>query len=228
MSPFLYAVGGLFGIWLLLPLVWSAREAPKKASAPPTASSSADYPDDPIVDDSQDLLGRTGFAEKLYEQIVTLPFQDSFVFGLEGGWGEGETSLLNLLRRRLERNPSVISAAFNPWYFATEAALIQNFYEHIERSLHAQYILPRLRRTLRSYQDLLTLGLRSLGFRFEFRVRDDADELRSQLESWIARTGCRFVILIDDMDRLQVPELLAVLKLARLSARLQNTVFLLT
>lgn len=228
MSLLLYGAAGLFAIWLLLSLAWSRRKEAKKPGALPALSPSADYPDDPITDDSQDLLGRKTFADKLYEQIVSLPFPNSFVFGLQGGWGEGKTSVLNLLHRRLESNPFVISVAFNPWYFATEAALIQSFYERIERSLQTKYILPELRPILRRYQALLTLGLRSLGFGLEFRVRDDVDELRSQLESSISRTGCRLVVLIDDIDRLHPPELLTVFKLARLSARLQNTVFLLS
>jgi hypothetical protein len=80
------------------------------------------------VDDAQDLLGRTTFVDKLYEQIVRLPSPHSFVFGLHAGWGEGKTSVLNLLQRRLKSDPTVIPVVFNPWYLATEAALIQSFY----------------------------------------------------------------------------------------------------
>jgi predicted KAP-like P-loop ATPase len=44
----------------------------------------------------------------------------------------------------------------------------------------------------------------------------------------VERTGCRLVILIDDIDRLQPAEILSVFKMAALSARLKNIVFLLS
>lgn len=41
--------------------------------------------DDPIVDDSQDLLGRVPFVERLGERVAGLPFSNPFVLGLYGG-----------------------------------------------------------------------------------------------------------------------------------------------
>lgn len=61
-----------------------------------------------------------------------------------------------------------------------------------------------------------------------FPVKDSPEGLRSELEAWVRRIGCQLVIIIDDIDRLQVDEMLAVMKLVRLSAKLQNTVFLLS
>ena len=59
--------------------------------------------------------------------------------------------------------------------------------------------------------------------------RKKGSELPSgYLDTWIGRTGCRLVILIDDIDRLPPAEVLAVFKLVGLSARLQNAVFVLS
>lgn len=71
-------------------------------------------------------------------------------------------------------------------------------------------------------------GLGPLGLHFGFPTWDDADQLRSELESLIAGIGRRVVILIDDIDRLQAEDILAVFKLARLATKLKNTVFLLS
>jgi hypothetical protein len=140
--------------------------------------------------------------------------------------GEGKTSVLKLLQLRLAKTPDVITVSFNPWYFADETALVQAFYYRIEQELGRLYILSGLHRTITRYKNLLTSALRYLGI--QFPVKDDPEQLRRELESWVQRIGCRLVIIIDDIDRLQSEEMLAVLKLARLSARLQNTVFLLS
>ena len=55
------------------------------------------YSDEPISSDKDDILGRVDFVDGLYRQIEALPFPDSFVIGLYAGWGEGKTSVLNLL-----------------------------------------------------------------------------------------------------------------------------------
>lgn len=218
----------LFLIFLWISSSWlqSHRQQPSAHSPVSIVRHDRDYADDPITSDDQDLLGRAPFVDRLLSQIVSLPSPNSFVFGLHGSWGEGKTSILNLLQQRLAKDPKVITVAFNPWYFANEAALVQAFYSAIEQELQRRYILSGLHRTIKRYKELLTFGLRYLGI--QFPIKDDPEQLRSELESSVKRTGCRLVIIIDDIDRLQSDEMLAVLKLARLSGRLQNAVFLLS
>jgi hypothetical protein len=86
-----------------------------------------------------------------------------------------------------------------------------------------------LRSVLSRYGGLLTSGLNYLAPGFKVLVRDNPERLRKELEDWIGRTGCRLVILIDDIDRIsQVGEVLAVLKLVGLSARIRQAVFVLS
>jgi KAP-like P-loop domain-containing protein len=187
------------------------------------------YSDEPISRDADDLLGRTNIVDQLYRQVVMLPGADSFVFGLSAGWGEGKTSVLNLLRNRLKGNPSVLLVDFNPWYFATELGMIENFYDQIEAILRSRYLIRNLRRILARYLSLLSMGLRSSIFGVELRPRENPMELRSRLESFILRSNHKLVILIDDIDRLTDPrQALAALTLTRLSARLRNTVFIIS
>jgi hypothetical protein len=228
MSLFLLGVFSLFGLWgytLYIRSQWPKKRVTLSTSVHEPVG---EYSDEPITDDVQDLLGRKIFVDKLYEQIIQLPAPNSFVFSLHATWGEGKTSVLNLLNRRLNANPKVITMLFNPWYLATESAVIQSFYVSIERELQSRYVLVGLRKTLSRYRNLLSSGLRSLGFGLELPIHDDPERLRQDLESWVERTGCRLVILIDDIDRLQPAEILSVFKMAALSARLKNIVFLLS
>ena len=66
------------------------------------------YPDDPITDEIEDVLDRKEFVDDLYKQIINYPLSNSFVFGLLGSWGEGKTSVLNLLSNKLYNNKDVI------------------------------------------------------------------------------------------------------------------------
>lgn len=225
---FLSEVGGVIFLWFLSSWLWGIYREKVVEDIRPVISGQeiGQYSDDPITHESQDLLGRIDFVDGLYRQIASLPAPHSFVFGLFGAWGEGKTSVLNLLQRRLAAKPQIITTVFNPWYLPSEGALIQAFYTTIEHALNRQYIISGLHRTLKRYRNLLTFSLRYLGF--DFPIKDDPEHLRSELEKWLALIERRLVIIIDDIDRLEAEEILAVFKLVRLSARIQNTVFLLS
>lgn len=184
--------------------------------------------DEPISVEADDRLHRTAFVESLYRQITALPFSDSFVIGLNGPWGSGKTSVLRMLARRLAESPAVITLEFNPWLYASEPALIDGFYSAIERTLVREYTLSDLRRQLFRYSNLLSFGLGSERFGFRLRMPLDPEYLRKRVESFIEQTYRRFVVVIDDIDRLHHRELLALFKLVRFSTRFRRTVFLLS
>lgn len=60
------------------------------------------YSDQPITRPSQDLLGRASFALKLARAIDQLAVaSDGFVLGIQGPWGSGKTSIIELIIRYL-------------------------------------------------------------------------------------------------------------------------------
>lgn len=222
----LYGVGAFVGLWFVVLVLASRIGHARPTTTPPPRF--RPYTDEPIRSDQEDLLGRGDFVEGLYRQIEALPFPESFVIAIYGGWGEGKTSVLNLLAQRIEWNPNLILIRFNPWYFPNENALIRNFYDSVEDAVQRRYSLPGLRAFLDRYENLLTFGLGFEAFRIKLRVRENPEELRADLESRLSQLTSRLVLLIDDVDRLQPKETFAVLKLCRLSARVKNTVFVLS
>jgi len=185
------------------------------------------FPDEPISDESQDLLHRTGFVKELAELIYKLPFLESFVISLNAPWGSGKTSILRLLSKQFKGDSDILLMEFEPWYYASEDALIGGFYAAVERTLREKYLLYDLKRQLSRFVGVLSLSPRSWPFGFKFGMHQDPDYIRTQIESFVEQTGSRFIVLIDDVDRLHSKELLALFKLVRLSARFKHTVFLL-
>jgi predicted KAP-like P-loop ATPase len=53
--------------------------------------------DRPILSKSEDLLGRSKFAESLADVIVGWTGNDSLVIALYGTWGIGKSSIKNLM-----------------------------------------------------------------------------------------------------------------------------------
>jgi KAP-like P-loop domain-containing protein len=211
-------------------LVWSRADGggSERLGSQRREPKGKDHEDYPIANAGDDVLGRGAFVEALYQQITSLPMSASFVFGLQGRWGEGKTSVLNLLRHRLATTPSVLLLDFNPWFSPTEEALISSFYTGLEKTVDTRYVLSGLHRTLRRYRRFLAFGLERMKLKGLDVPSPEPENLRKELEEWIARTGCRVLVLVDDVDRLGASELLAVLKLAALSARMSNVVMILS
>lgn len=186
------------------------------------------FPDEPITEDDEDLLDRIPFVNDLYNQIVSYPSSESFVFGLHGSWGEGKTSIINLLRTRLQKNRDILVYAYDPWYFSSQEAVIKGFYDGLYRSLNSRYFLPNLRKLITKYQKVLLCGLKLSGLNLDFAFSDESiDELKRKIEFLISLTGKRVVIIVDDIDRLHDKnEIMEIFKIIKLSARINNTIFL--
>jgi len=185
--------------------------------------------DEPIQFIEQDLLGRKKFIEDLYQEIINLPFTDSFVFGLYGRWGEGKTSVINLLRNRLKENEKILFVNFNPWHFRDEEAILTAFYKHMEQAIDQQFIFPDLKKTFTRYRKLISTGLSLTGIKLDFsHMNGSLEETKQRIESYIMQTKRKIIIFIDDIDRLQPKEVLLIFELVRLNSKFKNTIFLLS
>lgn len=186
--------------------------------------------DEPITTEEEDLLNRKQFVEDLCSQIVAYPLPESFVFGLYGKWGEGKTSIVNLVRNKLNEREDVLVFDFDPCVFSSTEALIENFYDGIRKCLNQRFLLPNLRKLIIRYRKLLVSGLKFKGFDFDLSWTDETlEQLKSKIEAQIEKTGAKLVIFIDDIDRLRDKnDLLQIFKLVKLSGRFKNTVYVLS
>ena len=90
-------------------------------------------PDKPISREGDDLLGRGMLAARIAAQINNLGDyeRDSIVIGIEGEWGGGKTSLINLTLNRVRPNKKNLIVEFNPWNFSDRNKLIKDFFNSI-------------------------------------------------------------------------------------------------
>jgi KAP family P-loop domain len=183
--------------------------------------------DAPITDDSQDILGRISFVNDFYTQIAKFPSEDSYVFGLNGPWGSGKTSALNLLRNRIRRNKDLVLVDFDPWYFQSAETITRRFYETIAVAINREFFLPELKSIVRRYARILAPALKRYGI--ESIRPDDAtvEEIKAMVEDCIRQTQRKVVIIIDDLERAHGDELLTTFQIVRLSANFKNTLFVL-
>ena len=89
--------------------------------------------DHPITRREEDRLGFTPIAEHLARAIVDQQAPQGFVFGIEGKWGSGKTTLINLTIDALKtygaRTPEVIT--FSPWLVGDRDELLQTLFDEL-------------------------------------------------------------------------------------------------
>lgn len=89
--------------------------------------------DSPIYDVKDDKLGRNNFATKIAEMIVSYSAtnESGIVLGLEGDWGSGKTSIINLIKSKIENRKDLHVAYLNSWLAADKDTLVIEFFKGI-------------------------------------------------------------------------------------------------
>lgn len=87
--------------------------------------------DHPILDAKHDLLGRDEFARELADSIIDANQcnRDGLVIGIEGHWGNGKTSFINLVKNHFNNKMAV--KTFNSWLSSDHDSLITEFFKNI-------------------------------------------------------------------------------------------------
>ncbi|HSG39808.1 MAG TPA: P-loop NTPase fold protein [Thermoanaerobaculia bacterium] len=179
----------------------------------------------PLGDFSQDELQRGPLLESLVG-LVSRRRTVSIVFGLEGAWGSGKTSLLNGLQQGLSSQDYPI-VVLSSWNYREPERILRAYFDHIERQLGRTLALPNLKRSL--YK--LAAGLADLGpgkiasvtGKYLTNLSEASiGDIREGLEEALRQLDKPMIVLIDDLDRIESDELKAVLRAIRLVSDLPN------
>lgn len=193
--------------------------------------------DRPIQAADQDRFGRWEFSKRIAQVIVERRDASSLVVGIYAPWGDGKTSVLNMIVKELEAHAErIIVVRFNPWRFQSEPHLLKNFFEVLAERLGKSLTTraENVSKFFRDYADVLTpislLGVdpaKPIKALTNLRPEADLEELKSRIEEALAEVSQRIVIIMDDIDRLDKDEIQAVFKLVKLSADFPNTAYIL-
>lgn len=220
LSLIFLAISVLIFIALYSPPTPDPEEKPEERSA---------LSDEPIEHEDEDKLERSRFIQSFYEEIVNYPFSETFVYSLNGAWGDGKTSALNLLTKKLLKNNNFLVINFKPWYFKDDEAILRAFYEGIEKKISDNFIFPNLRGTISKYEALIATGLSKVGINFGGRIiTESIEDVKNKIQDYILQTNKRWIIIIDDIDRLPPKEMLLIFKLVRLNSNFKKTIFILS
>jgi len=177
-------------------------------------------PEAPIDSLAEDTLGRAPLIEILALKILVAKAP---VIAVRGNFGDGKSSLLNMLREQIEDNCIVVS--FSTWLPDSHKTLVTDLLGDISTEIARTYFAPELRKGLNAFSSMLSDSVRYLKLLPAIIPPYTQRQEMLDLQDRLSRLPKRVVVLLDEIDRMQKEELLTLLKVIRGSSSLPNITF---
>jgi predicted KAP-like P-loop ATPase len=212
-----------------------------------TTSAPLEFSNDrPLSDRQYDRLNRAAFVDRIVGVLRGLPKGTGLVVGIHGPWGDGKTTVLNLLRNDLSSSDSIVVRDFNPWRLTDDEAMLRGFFSVLAEAIGASLstTFERAKAGAGKWTKRLRWITKTAGWvsksaetvddllaRFaEVAASGDSvglDELRSRIITHLERSAKRIVVLIDDLDRLDKHETHTMFRLIKACADFPNVCYVL-
>jgi predicted KAP-like P-loop ATPase len=197
--------------------------------------------DQPIQSADEDRLDRSGLVKALASTIERAP-TSGFVVGLSGPWGEGKSSVLNMVANRLETRGTAQVVRFNPWLFSGSNDLLFRFLSELAAQIkisgragaRAAKALGALGGGLNRLGPIPLIGgvleaggTMAQGAAKLIQAGTSIEAHRVEVAKALMELDRPIVVIVDDVDRLQQAEEIAeVMRLIRLVGDLPRVTYL--
>ncbi len=213
--------------------------------------------DKPIKKVSEDKLGRSLFVKQLANAIMQFKTKDNYVISLQGKWGCGKTSVLNMAIEEIRQlcmvlyeREKIIIVQFNPWNIIDTNQLINQFFLTLTNSLkldNKQEKIQNVGSAIEKYSSALEYSdyipvvgpylklLPKLSAKIGKSMKDkaksklnDVSYRKGEVEKALLELDTRILVVIDDIDRLSNEQIKLIFQLVNVVAGFPNITYLLS
>jgi KAP family P-loop domain len=211
---------------LLSPLI--QRHWPRRRQIEPQLQFLAD---EEIGREADDLLSNEPQAKSFAETVLASGAYSGLVFGVDGPWGVGKTSFINLAERYWKQAADkVIVCRFEPLRYASEPDLADRLIRDLSAAIQNKVFAPEFRPAASRYSRLMKgkADFSFLGFKLSLEPsQETVDELLDDIDEVLRRIGRRVIVVIDDLDRLDAKTVNNVLFATRRTFKLSQATYVL-
>lgn len=196
--------------------------------------------DVPINDENDDIFNFKNISEKVSKNIIAFDKKNSLTISIEGEWGNGKTSLSNLICKKIKDD--VILMHFNPWMIVDFTQLSEYFFSELMKELTRDNFDVKLKeeiiKDLKKFASIFTptsFHISTGIFRTEFKPKEtlfsEKEEslyrIKEKLNRYLSQLSKKIVIIIDDIDRLTNKETETFFRLIKGIADFHNVIYVL-
>ena len=207
--------------------------------------------DSAINTPDDDRYGFRYVASSLADSVLRIVDNDGVVIGIEGAWGAGKTSLLNLLSAEIKnkKNKNTHILTISPWMNGDSFDIVESLLVPVASVLNeieakknrkktdeiknkavgiGKVIFDYAKKTSRNTAQLAKFsgnfipGMSLVGegmdvfssFNFDRKILTASDE-KNKIEEMVKKLGVNFIIILDDLDRLEPAQSVEVIRLVK-------------
>jgi len=185
--------------------------------------------DDEIETEEDDILQNKGQAKDFAAAVLRSEAHSGLVFGIDGPWGIGKTSFINLAEQhwRVAGANSVIVFRFEPLRYAADPDLSERLIRELSATIQQQVYAPEFRPVASRYSRMVK-GISILGIRLSFEPSIETfDKLLEDIDDILKSIHRRVIVVIDDLDRLEAKTVNNVLFTIRRTFKLSQATYIL-
>ena len=204
--------------------------------------------DKPIEDPRHDKFGFDSFAKELAKSIINNKNPEGTVIAIHGSWGSGKSSIINLVKSHLKKAPKsdqLQITDFKCWWFKGQEALTLEFfrkmYAELDKSDESEIkkaigdfgsvILISSALLVSASINSLSRGIaeEALSKFYEnlIKQKQSAQSNYDKISKQLKNSKKRYVMIIDDIDRLSPDEALSIFRLIKSVGQLPKVTYLL-
>ncbi len=180
----------------------------------------------PIESASQDRFGLKNDVDKIVYIIKELNNSKTWSLAINGSWGAGKTSFINLIKEKIEEKNDYEVIKFNPRTSKSASHIQEDFFNTLASAL-SKYD-SSFSYNLKAYMESLQLIDESGIVKkvVDFYHIWNKKSIKKNIEDSFDSLEKRVLVMIDDFDRLTREEILEVLKLIDSNAAFPKLVFI--
>lgn len=178
-----------------------------------------------------DLLNRGELIRTISDIIRTCEPRKKYVISLSGAWGQGKTTIINNVKKELEREDDiVIIDSFDPWNYESKEALFSAMLDTIFRYAGIDYNINRIRSLKRQLGELIfdinayTKGLKAL----LNREQETVQEIKTLMNDFLRQYNRKIVFVLDNIERMDDQNILLLFKLVADVLDLDHIIYVLS
>ena len=209
----------------------------------------SEFDDKPINSPDEDKFGFKTLAKTIADSISKMTAPEGTVIAINGPWGSGKSSFINLVRHHLcdkTKDGDLKIVDFKCWWFRGEEALTIAFFNELCSAIDTSeeatrkavsklgaQLLVKASPLVGAMTNVAIPGAGSTAsslteFIANFIQQDETvEKLHEEIYEKLQKSSKRYLIIIDDIDRLSPDEAILIFRLAKSVGGLPNVMYLL-
>lgn len=158
-----------------------------------------------------DLLNRTKIITDLYNSINFCKNKEKFIISITGEWGSGKTTILNIVKEKLDKEKFIIIDDFDIWKYSNEKSLIYGIVDEILKKININFNSLRINEIVNGCLGILSSRM-DIKLKYISSGNKMIEKLKIIVNNYLEKNDKRIILIIDNLERTNSNNVLIVLK----------------